>query len=62
MIAASNQGLAKLVERHVLSWQTPLSQALPQLGSAIQPAYRDDTMIDMFARLIDAQKAALAQP
>lgn len=41
--------VARLVERGLLSWQTPLEKALPELADKMQPAYRDVTMIDMFA-------------
>ena len=41
--------VARLVERGVLSWDTPLSQLLPELAAGMQAAYRDVTLRDLLA-------------
>lgn len=41
--------VARLVERGLLSWNTPLARMLPQLASSMQPGYRGITLVDMFA-------------
>jgi len=41
--------IARLVERGVLSWDTPLSQLLPELAADMQAAYRDVTLRDLLA-------------
>jgi CubicO group peptidase (beta-lactamase class C family) len=41
--------IACLVDRHVLSWQTPLSKMLPELSGVMQPAYRDVTLRDLLS-------------
>ena len=41
--------VARLVERGLLSWNTPLARALPHLAPSMQPGYRGITLIDMFA-------------
>ena len=41
--------LARLVERGLLSWDSPLSALLPELAADMQPAYRDVTLRDLLA-------------
>lgn len=41
--------IARLVENGRLSWNTPLSESLPELMPGSQPDYHNITMIDMFA-------------
>jgi CubicO group peptidase (beta-lactamase class C family) len=41
--------VARLVERGVLAWNTPLARELPELAPAMQAAYRGITLVDMFA-------------
>ena len=41
--------IAKLVDAGVLSWDRPLSQMLPDLAGAMQPAYRDATLPDLLS-------------
>ena len=41
--------IARLVERGVLSWDTPLSQSLPELAADMNAAYRDVTLRDLLA-------------
>ncbi len=39
--------IARLVDRGVLSWDAPLSKLLPDLGPAMEPAYRSVTLRDL---------------
>jgi CubicO group peptidase (beta-lactamase class C family) len=39
--------VARLVERGLLAWDTPLSRLLPELAADMLPAYRDVTLIDL---------------
>jgi len=41
--------VARLAERGVLAWNVSLARQLPALASAMQPGYRNITLIDMFA-------------
>jgi CubicO group peptidase (beta-lactamase class C family) len=41
--------IARLVERGVLAWNASLARELPALAPAMQPGYRNITLIDMFA-------------
>lgn len=41
--------IARLVERGVLSWETPLSEMLPELAAEMRPEYRDMTLIDLMS-------------
>jgi len=41
--------IARLVDRGVLSWTTPLSQMLPDLAAGMQPDYRDVTLLDLLS-------------
>lgn len=40
--------VARLVERGLLAWDTPLSQLLPELAADMQPSYRNATLRDLF--------------
>src|SRR5581483_3987898 len=39
--------LARLVERHLLSWDTPLARMLPELAESMRPEYRSVTLIEL---------------
>jgi CubicO group peptidase (beta-lactamase class C family) len=41
--------IARLVDRHLLSWDTPLEKLLPELASSMQPAYRSVTLRDLLS-------------
>lgn len=41
--------IARLVEGHVLSWQTPLSQLLPELSQSMRADYRAVDLIELLA-------------
>ena len=41
--------IAKLVERGVLSWDTPLSKMLPDLATTMRPEYRDVTLVQLLS-------------
>jgi CubicO group peptidase (beta-lactamase class C family) len=41
--------IARLVERGVLSWDTPLASLLPELAGEMNPAYRDVTIKDLLS-------------
>lgn len=41
--------IARLVERHVLGWATPLEQLLPQLAASMHPSYRDVTLPELLS-------------
>lgn len=39
--------IAKLVDRHVLSWDAPLSAMLPDLAATMRPEYRNVTLVQL---------------
>ncbi|MBV8657423.1 MAG: beta-lactamase family protein [Burkholderiales bacterium] len=41
--------IARLVDRGVLSWDTPLSAMLPELAADMQPAYRNVTLVQLLS-------------
>lgn len=41
--------VARLVERGVLSWETPLSEMLPELAAEMRPEYRDVTLVELMS-------------
>ena len=41
--------LAKLVDRHVLSWSTPLSAMLPGLAATMRPEYKAVTLVQLLS-------------
>jgi CubicO group peptidase (beta-lactamase class C family) len=41
--------IARLVERGVLSWETPLERMLPELAATMRPEYRSVTLIQLLA-------------
>ncbi len=41
--------LARLVERGVLAWETPLAAMLPDLAAQMQPAYRKVTLVQLLS-------------
>ena len=41
--------IARLVERGVLHWDTPLAKMLPQLAAGMRPEYRDVTLLELMS-------------
>lgn len=41
--------IARLVERGLLRWDTPLSEMLPDLATVMRPEYRDVTLLDLMS-------------
>lgn len=41
--------VARLVERGLLRWDTPLSEMLPELAGDMRPEYRDVTLLDLMS-------------
>lgn len=41
--------IARLVERGVLHWDTPLAKMLPELATTMRPEYRDVTLLDLMS-------------
>ena len=41
--------IAKLVDRGVLSWKTPLAQMLPNLAATMRPEYRNVTLLQLLS-------------
>ncbi|HEY2483033.1 MAG TPA: serine hydrolase domain-containing protein [Caulobacteraceae bacterium] len=41
--------IARLVDRGVLNWRTPLSQLLPDLAGAMRPEYRSVTLVQLLS-------------
>jgi CubicO group peptidase (beta-lactamase class C family) len=41
--------IARLVERGVLAWNTPLSKLLPELATAMRPEYRSVTLVQLLS-------------
>jgi CubicO group peptidase (beta-lactamase class C family) len=41
--------IARLVDRGVLSWTTPLDQMLPELATTMQPQYRSVTLVQLLS-------------
>ncbi len=41
--------IARLVDKHKLSWDAPLSKMLPELAESMRPEYRDLTLADLLS-------------
>ena len=41
--------IGRLVDHHILSWDAPLEQMLPELAADMQPAYRSVTIRDLLS-------------
>jgi CubicO group peptidase (beta-lactamase class C family) len=47
--AMTDAMIARLVERGVLSWTTPLERMLPELAASMQPQYRTVTLVQLLS-------------
>ncbi|MEZ5475353.1 MAG: serine hydrolase domain-containing protein [Steroidobacteraceae bacterium] len=41
--------IARLVERGILNWESPLEQLLPAMASTMHPSYRDVTLVELLS-------------